>query len=298
MRSEAGIGTTMFFELSLPIVDPQALAKADSVSSADWLSTSDKPRRVAPDIIQAQAEGTLVLLADDHPTNRSLLLRQVNTLGYAAESAGDGIEALSKWKSGRFAILVTDCNMPEMNGYELTRSIRELESASGGKRIPIIACTAIALGGEAETCFDAGMDDYLAKPVALKQLAQKLDRWLPLVQAAAPLDRAVLGAICGGDAAAERDILTDFRRANDVDAAMFDLARDARDAQRITHASHRIKGASSTIGAIALAAVCERLERAGRAGDWQAIEADIGAFQRERERVNSYCEEAGCASPS
>jgi PAS domain S-box-containing protein len=298
MASELGIGTTMIFELSLPIVDPQALAKTDSVTSGDWLSASGKTRREAPDIAQAQSEGTLVLLADDHPTNRSLLLRQVNTLGYAAESAENGIEALSKWKSGRFGILITDCNMPEMNGYELTRSIRELESASGGKRVPIIACTAIALEGEAEACLDAGMDDYLAKPVALKELAKKLDRWLPLVQAAAPLDREVLSAICGGDAAAERDILTDFRRANDADAAMFKLALDARDAQRITLASHRIRGASSAIGAIALAAVCERLERAGRAGDWQAIEVDIGAFQFERERLNSCCEEAGCASPN
>jgi DNA-binding response OmpR family regulator len=185
-----------------------------------------------------------------------------------------------------------------MNGYELARAIRELESASGGKRIPIIACTAIALEGEAEACLDAGMDDYLAKPVALKELAKKLDRWLPLAQAAAPLDRAVLSAIFGGDAAAERHILAEFRHANDADAAMFKLALDARDAQRITLASHRIRGSSGTIGAIALAAVCERLERAGRAGDWQAIEADIGAFEFERERLNAYCEEAGCASPN
>jgi HPt (histidine-containing phosphotransfer) domain-containing protein len=142
------------------------------------------------------------------------------------------------------------------------------------------------------------MDDYLAKPVALKELAKKLDRWLPLVQAAAPLDREALSAICGGDAAAERDILAEFRRANDADAANFKLALAARDAQQITLASHRIRGASRAIGAIALAAVCERLERAGRAGDWQAIEADIGAFQLERERLNSYCEEAGCASTS
>jgi len=298
MESELGIGTTMILELSLPIADPRALAIADSVTSRNWLSASAKTRREAPDIAQAQSEGTLVLLADDHPTNRSLLLRQVNMLGYAAESAQDGIEALTKWKSGRFGILITDCNMPEMNGYELTRSIRELESASGGKRVPIIACTAIALEGEAEACLDAGMDDYLAKPVALKELAKKLDRWLPLVQAAAPLDREVLSAICGDDAAAERDILTDFRRANDADAAKFQLALAARDAQQITLASHRIRGASRAIGAIALAAVCERLERAGRAGDWQAIEVDIGAFQLERERLNSYCEEAGCASPN
>jgi CheY-like chemotaxis protein/HPt (histidine-containing phosphotransfer) domain-containing protein len=254
---------------------------------------------MVPDIAQAQAEGTLVLLADDHPTNRSLLMRQVNMLGYAAESAENGVEALAKWQSGRFGILITDCNMPEMNGYDLTRSIREQESANGGRRIPIIACTAIALKGEAETCIAAGMDDYLAKPVALMNLAKKLDQWLPIpavelnaLQPGAPLDRRVLAEICGDDAAAEREILADFRRVNNEDAAMLRLAVDGGDASKLVHASHRIKGASRTVGATALAAVCERLERAGAASDWKTINANMGAFQRELERLNSHCDQA------
>ena len=148
MVSELGTGTTMIIELSLPIADPKAVAKTDPVSTGDWLDTTIRIRRVAPDIAEAESEGTLVLLADDHPTNRMLLVRQMNMLGYAAESAENGVEALAKWKSGRFGIVITDCNMPEMDGYELTRSIRELESASGGKRIPIIACTANALDGD------------------------------------------------------------------------------------------------------------------------------------------------------
>jgi CheY-like chemotaxis protein/HPt (histidine-containing phosphotransfer) domain-containing protein len=289
----------MILELSLPIADPQSLAKTHPVGAADGLETSARPRRMAPDIAQAQAEGTLVLLADDHPTNRSLLLRQVNMLGYAAESAENGVEALAKWKSGRFGILITDCNMPEMNGYELTRSIREQESANGGARIPIIACTAIALEGEAEKCAAAGMDDYLAKPVGLTNLAKKLDRWLPIapaeldaLQPAAPLDRRVLAEICGNDAAAEREVLADFRRVNDQDAALLKLAVDGCDAAKIAHASHRIKGASTTVGATALAAVCERLERAGAASDWKMIEANMGAFQHELQRLNSHCDKA------
>jgi CheY-like chemotaxis protein len=139
---------------------------------------------MAPSIAQAETEGTLVLLVDDHPVNRMLLLRQVRTLGYAAETAENGIEALEMWKSGRFGLVITDCHMPQMDGYELARSIRKLESDAGRKRVPIVACTANALQGEAEACLAAGMDDCLVKPVELPQLLEKLEQWLPM--AAAP----------------------------------------------------------------------------------------------------------------
>ena len=243
-----------------------------------------------------------VLVVEDHPIQRSVLARLVTRLGYAAESAATGSEALEKLQSGRFGILITDCNMPQMNGYELARRIRGLEASkggdkAGGRRIPIIACTAGAPSDGAEACLAAGMDDFLAKPVALKELAAKLDRWLPIAQAA-PADSTVLAVIAGGDAAAGRELLAVFRRVNDADAAQLRLAVEGHDAPKVTHASHRIKGASGTIGAIALAVVCERLERAGRAGDWPAIEAEMPAFHRELERLNSHCEAEQCKSAS
>jgi signal transduction histidine kinase/CheY-like chemotaxis protein/HPt (histidine-containing phosphotransfer) domain-containing protein len=290
MVSEVGVGTTMTLELSLPIANAKDLPEVDPVGPPDFLRTT-KMRRRAPDIASAEAEGTLALLADDHPTNRSLIVRQINLLGYAAESAENGIIALEKWKSGRFGILITDCNMPEMNGYQLTRRIRELEATNGDKRIPIIACTANALGGEAEICFAAGMDDYLAKPVQLTALSKKLDHWLPIARPAAPLDRSALASLTGGDIAAEREILVDFRRANEEDAAMLKRAVDQSNSLEVTTASHRIKGASKMIGAMGLAAVCERLERASRADDWPAVRANMGAFEHELERLNHYCEE-------
>ena len=96
------------------------------------------------------------------------------------------------WKSGRFGLVITDCHMPHMDGYDLARSIRELESDAGRERVPIIACTANAMQGEAEACLAAGMDDFLVKPVELAQLSEKLDRWLPLAGAtqapATPVD--------------------------------------------------------------------------------------------------------------
>jgi len=300
MSSEPGKGTTMTLTLALPIADPKDLPSKDRAGAEAAVALA--PRRAAPTAEQARSEGTLVLAVDDHPTNRALLRRQLGTLGYAAEMAENGIEALDKWKSGGFALVITDCHMPEMDGYELARTIRALEPGNG--RTPIVACTANALAGEAEKCFAAGMDGYLAKPVELGALAEALERWLPLpgrgrhepssprAPAApdedAPIDRSALAEISGGDAAVERDILIDFRSANDGDATMLKEAFDRRDLAQATRASHRIKGASRTIGAKTLAEVCERIERAGRANDWAAVASNREAFENELERLSAW----------
>ncbi len=298
MVSELGKGTTMSLDLSLPIADVTQVALARPSVTASWMGTSPKPRRMAPTLAEAEREGTLVLLADDHPTNRSLLGRQLNTLGYAVESASNGVEALAKWKSGRFGIVITDCNMPEMDGYELTRTIRELETSTGRKRVPVVACTANALGGEAEVCLSVGMDDYLAKPIELRDLAGKLDRWLPIAAVAPPLDRAVLAGISGGNVGVDREILADFRRVNDDDALSLTLAVERADLPQVITASHRIKGASRMIGASGLASVCETLETASRANDWTTVQANMGSFHRELARLNTCCEEIQCQSPT
>ncbi len=297
MASQVGVGTTMTFELSLPIADVQDLSDAIVASPVDFMKTA-RLRRMAPDIARAQIEGTLALLADDHPTNRVLIVRQINALGYAAESVSNGLEALEQWKTGRFGIVLTDCNMPEMNGYDLARSIRESESLSGARRTPIIACTANALCGAAEACIGAGMDDYLAKPIDLAMLSKKLDYWLPLARQTAPLDRSALADLTGGDVQAEREILIDFRRVNDEDAAMLRRAVERSDFAAVATASHRIKGASKMIGATALAVVCEILERAGGASDGKSVAANMDLFGHELERLNTYCEEERWALPT
>ncbi|MFI4988820.1 MAG: Hpt domain-containing protein, partial [Alphaproteobacteria bacterium] len=157
-----------------------------------------------------------------------------------------------------------------------------------------------------------GMDGYLPKPVELEALLGALERWLPLpgdgptaqaekqgvpsalpsasADAASPIDRALLAELSGGDAAVERDILSDFRGANDADAAILREALDTRNIAALTRASHRVKGASRMVGATPLAEVCERIERAGHANDWEAIAADRAALLRELERLNDYLE--------
>jgi signal transduction histidine kinase/CheY-like chemotaxis protein/CHASE3 domain sensor protein len=305
MESELGKGTTMYLTLTLPIADPADLPVIDLKKAYALLSDTTSMRRFAPGVAQAEAEGTLVLVADDHPTNRLLLISQVNALGYAAESADNGVEALDKWKSGRFSIVITDCDMPEMDGYDLARNIRNLEAGSDRKRTPIIACTANALDGEAEVCLAVGMDDCLVKPVDLSQILLKLDHWLPIPkqsavgcasttkEAIAPteyttIDRSVLAELCRGDAASERRILEDFRRANDTDADTLWRAVAEQDMKQVTRVSHRMLGASRMVGAKRIALVCERIESASRANDWKGVSAGTEIFQCEWLRLNAH----------
>jgi signal transduction histidine kinase/CheY-like chemotaxis protein/CHASE3 domain sensor protein/HPt (histidine-containing phosphotransfer) domain-containing protein len=303
MHSEVGVGTTMSLTISLPIADPGALGNRDAAAGKDAFVAAG--RRPAPTVEEAELENTLLLGVDDHPINRMVLVKQLNALGYAAESAENGLDALDAWSSGRFAAVITDVNMPEMNGYELATHIRACESRNGHARTPLIACTANALGGEAENCLAAGMDDYLAKPIELGQLAAKLERWVPLPVAAPrsgqapsqgfahpdggnPIDDSVLAEISDGDEALARDILLRFHHFNAEDAILLKDAVSKADISLVIHASHRIKGASRTVGAAGLAAVCERLERASRANDWQGVTSSMPDFHTEVERLNHY----------
>jgi CheY-like chemotaxis protein/HPt (histidine-containing phosphotransfer) domain-containing protein len=300
VTSELGMGTTMMLELRLPIADSKLLPAPLEERASARTGAAGAPRRDPSTVAEAEAARTLILLVDDHPVNRMVLMRQVNMLGYAAEDAENGVVALKMWRSGRFAAVITDCNMPEMNGYELARNIRSVEAADRRPRTPIIACTANALEGEAENCLAAGMDDYVPKPIQIGILAEKLDRWAPFPPAhgpaqvtASPIDNAVLAEITDGDDTLAREILHRFRRYNSEDAASLKAAVDATDLRQVTDASHRIKGASRTVGAVALATVCEHLERAGRANDWLAISSHMDAFRHEVHRLDRFIESFG-----
>jgi signal transduction histidine kinase len=136
---------------------------------------------VDPPDAAAGAPKGLILVAEDNETNQMVIGRQLALLGYASEVVGDGRAALERWRSGRFALLLTDVHMPEMDGYELSTAIRR-EEAEGVHR-PIIALTALAMKGDDARCRQAGMDDYLSKPLQLDRLGAVLTRWLPPAEA-------------------------------------------------------------------------------------------------------------------
>jgi CheY-like chemotaxis protein/anti-sigma regulatory factor (Ser/Thr protein kinase) len=137
----------------------------------------DTPKRVAPPVRTAR-----LLLVEDNRVNRMVLLRQLHNLGFKdVDEAGNGIEALEAASAKAYDLILMDCQMPEMDGYEAARCVRELEAerkAPHTGRVPIIAVTAHALQGDRDSCLDAGMDDYLAKPIRLDDLRRVLNRWL------------------------------------------------------------------------------------------------------------------------
>ena len=283
MESTPGVGTTMRFDVVFPRARPEEIAPSPLPTAAPALS----PRRL-PTIDEAEREGTLVLLVDDHPTNRAVIARQLALAGYASETADDGEQGLLRWRTGRYGLVLSDVHMPKLDGYQLARAIREEEAREGRRRTPVIALTASALKGEAERCLAAGMDDYLAKPVGIPALSATLGRWLPQVDrettpASAPLtaphvddasqliDTAVLEDLTGGDVREVRALLDDFLASTTADLAALEHARAAGAFGDVTREAHKLKGAARLVGAGELGDAAERLEAAARTQDWAAV---------------------------
>ena len=168
LESEPGRGSVFSIMLALPV----------SAAPAEDVHLEARQREVKP-LFSGGGDAPLVLAVDDNPTNQKLLAHQIRLLGLRAETAENGQAALSMWRDGRFAMVITDCHMPEMDGYELAREIRRIEAAESRRRMPVIAWTANALAEEAGRCREVGMDELLVKPAELMQLREVLSRWLP-----------------------------------------------------------------------------------------------------------------------
>ncbi|MEO8361610.1 MAG: CHASE3 domain-containing protein [Vicinamibacteria bacterium] len=231
-----------------------------------------------------------VLLAGDHSPDRFSLIRQIKVLGYAVEHVNDRDVAFFEWKSGRFGIVLADCNRPEMNAYELARGIREAEKASGAPRVPIVGC--MNEGGDVNACLAAGMDTHLQSPIEPNALAKKLDRWLPIPRIAAPVDPTVLAGVLGDDAEAQKEMLRMFLRITDEDAARLSLAVETSNFPEIVLVCHRIRRSGLSAGADALAAAADVVGRAGSAEDAKAVESGMEGFRHELERLDVYREES------
>ncbi|QNP39421.1 response regulator [Lysobacter solisilvae (ex Woo and Kim 2020)] len=318
MDSVPQIGTTMRLAITLPraAADELPTDTLPSGQRADF-----RPRRL-PTVAEAERERSLVLLVDDHPTNRMVIARQLALAGYASEAAEDGVQGLERWRSGRYALVLSDIHMPQMDGYALAGRIREEERRSGLARTPIIALTASALKGEAERCLGAGMDDYLAKPVAVAVLATTLQRWLPHTVAdetdadaagatetanagaalaaggfpqldAAPplLDYAALRELSGGDDNDAAAVLREFLDATLQDLALLEKTREDGDIPAITRQAHKIKGAARLVGADELAHAATALEAAGHSGEWPAILPHFAQVETAAERLKLFVAE-------
>ncbi|HET7487531.1 MAG TPA: ATP-binding protein [Acidimicrobiales bacterium] len=268
LDSAPGKGTTARLRLPLPVADPAGLPAVSPDAPAPVV-------RPKPTRDEALREGSLLLLAEDHPVNRTVLRHQLHTIGFEVDLADDGQEALERFMGGGYALVLTDLNMPRLDGYGLARAIRRHEEEAGLPRTPIVALSANVMQGEPERCREVGMDDFGAKPTTIPFLAAKLRQWLPALpwpvgDAPTPLDE-----LAGGDAGLAAALLADFVATTDDDLGALAAAVDAGDRAGARRLAHRIKGAARIVGAEDLAQAAGRLEAA--AGD-ERSPADLPAL--------------------
>ncbi len=312
MSSEPGAGTTMTLDIAASITDTALTSpRNNNQSEGRDCAPKELPTEASlpAEAANYESESDMrILVVDDHPINLMVMRRQVNALGYAAEEVGSGAEALELWRTGKFSLVLTDLNMPAMSGYDVSRQIRQAEAGhDDGRRTPIIACSANVMPGVVQDCLDAGMDDYIAKPISLIVLSEKLARWLPPpilpAEANSPLQPPSIDAAgesgtaqagCEAlDAGGQSELsgtqraLAHFRQVNDVDAQHLLEAIEAGDMAAVTRAAHRIRGACGFIGATGLASVCAMIEQAGREEDGLGVAWLRDAFHTELEQLNA-----------
>jgi CheY-like chemotaxis protein len=228
---------------------------------------------------QRSRTGNRILLAEDNVVNQKVAVRLLERLDCRVHVVADGRAAVTAWQTGNFDLILMDCQMPQLDGYEATLEIRRLEA--GKRHIPIVALTAHAMKGDEEKCRAAGMDDYLAKPIDRAKLGSCLDRLLPckgptvvdaILEATIaveggshPVDWKTLRESVDGDEEFLRDLVDAYVGTGDKELAAIAAALREGDAATILGSAHTLKGASANLRAAAAALAAAQLEAAAGA---------------------------------
>ncbi len=227
-----------------------------------------------------------ILVVEDNLTNQQVALAMLDKFGCFAEVVDDGREALAALRRNAYDLVLMDCQMPVMNGYEAAAQIRDPQSGVRNSRIPIVALTAHAMKGDREVCLQAGMNDYIAKPVEPDALAAMLDKWLPPAAAnAAPTPKSVFDEAAflkrlTGDRKLARIVIGGFLEDIPRQLAALSLRLAAGDAVAAGRLAHAIKGAAATVNGQALQNAALQLEQAVSAGDVTAMESRYAELEQ------------------
>ncbi|MBI4370647.1 MAG: response regulator [Elusimicrobia bacterium] len=225
-----------------------------------------------------------VLVVEDNSVNQKVALFQLRQLGYGADAVGNGQEALDALNRLPYHLVLMDCQMPVMDGYETTREIRRGEG--GERRLPIIAMTAHALSGDRGRCLEAGMDGYLSKPVNAQELGKMLAQWdvpvnLPVIESVRQL------ANQEGDSAF-KELIQSFITEASTRLVMMGQAMSQKNASALKETAHALKGASGSLGAWTMQTLCSQIEHGLESGTMDGVGELLEALSEELERVRVF----------
>ncbi|MEM9208081.1 MAG: two-component regulator propeller domain-containing protein, partial [Pseudomonadota bacterium] len=249
------------------------------------IGAEDITRKLAPiaesDVPALNALGGRVLLVEDNPVNQTVAVGMLEEFGCDTVVAFNGEDAIAQMASREFDLVLMDCEMPVMDGFQATAAIRKRVDATAS--VPIIAVTANAIDGDKERCLRAGMQDYLPKPITVEKLHGTLRKWLPsaddrlVLRQSEPLDGTSLDNIrnlqgIGGDRMVRRVVSIYLSTSPELlDRLKMSVA--ARDAEGVRQAAHALKASSQNVGASVLSDLCQKLEEAARGGSLDDAES-------------------------
>ena len=269
-----------------------------SVANGNW----KRPLPAAPSesTKPTMASRARILLVEDNEINQEVAREMILHLGHSCRCASSGKEALEVVAQESFDLILMDCQMPGMDGYEVTSAIRTLERDRASVRpIPIIALTAHAMKGDRERCLSAGMDDYLTKPLQADVLGLILCKWIGSQPAGgtrngegeASIDDAKNQAVvierCSGNHALAQRLLCAFTAQAGEDIAAIAAAAQAADADKLARAAHRLKGAAANLGLETCRAAAADLEHRARAGVTEGIDPLLATLRAEILRMSN-----------
>jgi CheY-like chemotaxis protein/HPt (histidine-containing phosphotransfer) domain-containing protein len=266
------------------------------------VASGEQPPEEQPLITRHSLEeakrGGMILLAEDNPVNQAVAEAILTRAGYQVVIVGNGREAVETLKDRNFDLVLMDVQMPEMDGYEATGAIRKLAGAKA--KVPIIAMTAHAMAGDREKCLEAGMDDYVTKPINSAELRQTIERWrkknppVKMVssekvrEAGTPVDLNRLLDASGGDRNFCQELIELFFSDSEKRMLALEESMAKGSVEEVRAQAHSLKGASANLGAGGLSKIFAEIENKAAEGQMDQCAGLVYRAKEELERVKSF----------
>ena len=312
IESEEGKGSTFWFTAVFSKqTGPKAILAKDKDERNGLRELKAEGTKTKPAMTEKSAKKVRILLVEDYPTNQQVVIKHLHGAGYPVDLAVNGREAVAAYKRKHYDLILMDIQMPVMDGYESTAIIRKQEGEVA-TRIPIIAMTAHALKRDREKCLQAGMDDYLTKPLRRKELLAMLDKWItPVADSGlrmAPLDSEILldsGIIMesdpmnfaraieefDGDKKFLMEVLEGFIKNATAQIATMRQALSDGNMEAIGREAHAIKGGAANLTADALSEIASELMNIGKSGILKEGIEILERLEKELHRLEVYARE-------